>query len=256
MKTNVRPWSKGERAIVVSIVAVLIGAATVAAWTNSVDTIPVVSVPTPTMPSPNGFDSMVAASRTASEGWPMRWTSPPGAKSPVQDPDLSDPKVMAAADALILQNKGALSAVRQSLALPYESPPLRSFTQTMPYLAKFRSMARVTAFQAVVDARRGDYHGATSSLLLAVEMGGRIPRGGVLIHSLVGAACEAIGRKPLWADIGHLDAGDCCEDAEPCRRPPDNLRRMPQAREVGRRSRPSGNLPIAELEDATYGIEQ
>jgi len=139
----------------------------------------------------------------------MRWTSPPTGQAPVKDPDLSDPRIMAAADALILQNKGALSAARQSLAFPYQSPPIRSFTQIMPYLAKFRSMARVTAFQAEVDARRGDYHGATSSLLLAIEMGSRIPRGGVLIHLLVGQACEAIGRKPFWPDIGKLDASDC-----------------------------------------------
>jgi len=209
MNKIARPWSKGEKAIVVSVVTILIGATAVAAWMNSVDAVPVVNVPTPTMPAPNGFDYLVVACRTASEGWPMRWTSPPGATAPVKDPDLSDPKVLAAADALIRQNNSALSAVRHSFSLPYLSPPIRSFTQTMPYMAKFRSVARLTAFQAEVDARHGDYHGAATSSLVAIEMGGRIPQGGDLIHSLVGQACEAIGRKPLWADIGKLDATDC-----------------------------------------------
>jgi len=209
MKTNSRPWTKGEKAIVVGVVIFLAVATASAMWMNSVDTVPLVNVPTPTMPSPNGFDYMVAASKSAVEGWPMRGNAPPGPIGTIKDLDLSDPKVKAAADALILQNKGALSAVHQSLSFPYETPPLWSFTQPVPYLAKFRGLARVIAFQAQVDGHRGDYHGAAASSLQAIEIGDRIPRGGDLIHSLVGQACEAIGRKPLWVDIGKLDAADC-----------------------------------------------
>ena len=31
-----------------------------------------------------------------------------------------------------------------------------------------------------------------------------MPRGGTEIGMLVGVACEAIGRRPVWGEIGHL----------------------------------------------------
>jgi len=209
MKTNSRPWTKGEKAIVVGVVIFLAVATASAMWMNSVDTVPLVNVPTPTMPSPNGFDYMVAASKGAVEGWPMPGFSPPGGSGPVKELDLSDPKIAAAADALIRRNQPSLKEARQSLSFAYLSPPIRSFNQPFPYLARFRSLVRVSGFQAKFDSSRGDYRGAASASLLTIEVCSRIPRGGTLTASLVGAACEAIGRKPLWTDVDHLDAPTC-----------------------------------------------
>ncbi|MCW3054952.1 MAG: hypothetical protein JWN14_4122, partial [Chthonomonadales bacterium] len=72
--------------------------------------------------------------------------------------------------------------------------------------AKYRGMARLLSLQGKVRAEKGDWGGAVDSNLDAVRLGEDVPHGSVLIGYLVGVACQAIGRKPIWTSVEHLNA--------------------------------------------------
>ena len=42
--------------------------------------------------------------------------------------------------------------------------------------------------------------------ILIGRLGEDVPRGGVVIAQLVGDACEAIGQRPMWETVEHLNA--------------------------------------------------
>ncbi len=62
------------------------------------------------------------------------------------------------------------------------------------------------SLQGKVRAAKGDWSGASDSYLDAIRMGEDIPHGSVLIGELVGIACQAIGRRPMYDTIDHLNA--------------------------------------------------
>lgn len=101
-------------------------------------------------------------------------------------------------------NRGALRTLRQGLELPYQNPPARSFSVLFPYYARDRALARLLALEQAVRVVRGDWGGAMSSGLDAIEMGAKLPHGSELIGRLVGIAIEAIGRSHTWDVVGHL----------------------------------------------------
>ncbi|HZO87573.1 MAG TPA: hypothetical protein VFB38_04480 [Chthonomonadaceae bacterium] len=189
------------------------------AWWQYVNADPDIPVPTPTMPKPNAFDFY----RTA--GMNLRDDDQIGValsnRRPQADKAVEQPQSahkgperpqdhiysLAEKEALVRENASALLVLRQGLAYPYQEPPARSLNAVFPHLAKYRSLARLLALEAQTKAARGDWAGAVRSDLDAIEMGEQIPHGGILIGKLVGIACEAIGRKPLWKAIDHLNAG-------------------------------------------------
>ena len=107
---------------------------------------------------------------------------------------------------IVRENQNALVTLRQGFAYSYGSPPARSFSAIFPEFAKFRQMARLLTLEGQVKEAQGDWNGAVSSELDAIEMGVMLPRNGVLIADLVGIACEAIGRRRLWDDYSRLNA--------------------------------------------------
>ena len=165
-------------------------------WTAAMKT-PVVTIPNPVMPNPNAFDTYVAASNAIVGDKQIGTavsTKPPTAFT------------LAQKEALVQQNVGAVNTLHQGFAYPYLSPPGRSITTVFPYFAKFRSMARLLSLRGQVRTARGDWSGAADSYLDAMTLGEDIPHGSVLIGCLVGVACEAIGRRPMWATVEHLNA--------------------------------------------------
>ena len=60
--------------------------------------------------------------------------------------------------------------------------------------------------QSRVRAARGDWGAAADSALDAIRLGEDIPHGGPLVAGLVGIACQALGQRPLWEAVDHLDA--------------------------------------------------
>jgi len=181
-----------------------------AVWWMSSQTAPAVPIPTPVLPSPNAFDTFQTAASQLLESKKIdnAMYSPEGAKKAgVPILTLSD------REKLMAENATAFATLREGLVEPYWNPPARSFYSLMPYYAKFRALARFLAVDAGVHAAIGDYGGAARSSLDAMTMGAQIPHGSTLIGGLVGIACQAIGRKPMWQVVEHLDASRAKEAA-------------------------------------------
>lgn len=196
-----KPWTTGEKFLLGGIVAVVALAALLGVFFHVRDADPVVSIPTPRLPSPNAFDFYVAAGNAVVDdkkiGFAVSRHPAPG------DPIYS----LAEKDALVAANAGPLKTLRQGFAYPYLNPPARSFDALFPYFAKERGLARLLSLEGQTKAAHGDWNGAASSYLDAMQMGEEIPHGSVLIGVLVGIACQAIGRRPMWETVNYLDAG-------------------------------------------------
>lgn len=198
--TPKKPWTTGEKFLLGGIVTVVALAALLDAFLHVRDADPVVSIPTPRMPAPNAFDFYVAAGNAVvvdkKIGLAVSRRPAPGGHV----------YTLAEKDALVAANTGPLKTLRQGFAYPYLNPPARSFSALFPYFAKERGLARLLSLEGQTRAAHGDWNGAANSYLDAVQMGEEIPHGSVLIGMLVGIACQAIGRRPLWETVGHLDA--------------------------------------------------
>ena len=158
---------------------------------------PAVAIPNPVMPHPNAFDFYVAAGNAV-----VGETQIGDAVGIKQTVVYS----MAQKEALVQQNVGAIATLHQGFAYPYVNPSARSVSFLFPYYAKFRGMARLLSLQGQTRAGRGDWSGATQSYLDAIRIGEDIPHRSVLIGEMVGIACQAIGRRPLWSAVDHLTA--------------------------------------------------
>jgi RNA polymerase sigma factor (sigma-70 family) len=112
----------------------------------------------------------------------------------------------AADAALVAQNKKALNIVRAGFAFPY-NPPEVHYDTTLPYLVEYRTLARMLVVEGKVRAHSGDLAGAASSDLDAIQLGETVPNRSVLIFSLIGYACNALGRRAIWANLQNLTAG-------------------------------------------------
>lgn len=109
-------------------------------------------------------------------------------------------------EALVNENLGAIQMLHLGFRYPFQEPPVRSFSTMLPQYQKMRGLARVLALQAQIEAVKGDWNGAMTSDMDAIQIGETMPRGGPLIGMLVGVACQAIGRRPAWQVVDHLNA--------------------------------------------------
>jgi len=109
-------------------------------------------------------------------------------------------------EGLVAENAEALRILRQGLSLPYQNPPAEDLFTPFPYYAQDRALARLLALTGKTQAAQGQWNDAVSSDLDAVKLGTELPHGSVLIGALVGVACQAIGRRPIWNSINHLNA--------------------------------------------------
>jgi len=165
-------------------------------WTAAMKT-PKVVIPKRVLPNPNAFDFYVKAGNAITGDTQIGnaiSTKPPTTFT------------LAQKEALVQQNLGALNTLHQGFAYPYVDPSARSISTLFPFYAKFRSTARLLSLQSQVRAEKGDWGGAVESNLDAVRLGEDVPHNAVLIGHLVGVACQAIGRKPIWASVEHLNA--------------------------------------------------
>ena len=207
--TDKQPVSRSRRMRRKGAVLLLLTACA-AGWWQYLNHVPDISVPTPTMPSPNAFDRYVQAGNSLVNEGAVRnaITRDDAIRRQNRKPLTPEQKT-----GLLEANKPALETLRSGFALPYQHPPLRSFDVAFPYLEKFRSLARLLTLEAQMREANGDHAGAANSYLDAIRLGADIPRGGALIQELVGIACEAIGRRPLWALSEKLSADEAREAA-------------------------------------------
>jgi hypothetical protein len=197
--------SRSEKAwIVVSAVVGVLGAAGILAIKHFND-LPAIVIPNPKMPSPNAFDYFTRAGSSVVDGTKVGY-----AIEAHHVPDPSAPYdrdyTQAEKEFLVGENAPSLKTLRQGFAYPYLNLPARSFSALFSYCAKERGLARLLTLEGQTRGGRGDWGGAVNSNLDAVQEGEMIPHGSVLIGGLVGMACEAIGRKPIWHSYDHLNA--------------------------------------------------
>jgi len=191
------PWSHWDKVLFVVIGVVVILAVSIALRVRGLDVNPSVTVPTPTLPSPNAYDYFVAADNAHTED---KWAS----GDPFRD---NSSAAMAAKEQSLSQNVRAFGLLHQGFQYPFQAPPSRSFYgPNFTNYQKLRSLARVLALEANVDAQKGDWNGSLAADMDDMQLGEEMPHGGSLIAMLVGSACQSIGRRQAWDAINHLDA--------------------------------------------------
>jgi hypothetical protein len=161
---------------------------------------PSLGIPSPKMPNPNARDFLIKASGLALNGTLLPSTAPlPPLKTRLKSADLDAP---------------ARAMMKQGLAYPYMEPPLRSFNTLLPHFAGLRNLARSVAFDSEAYAAAGQWDRSAEMDLDDVQMGEMIPHGSTLIGKLVGIACSAIGRRPLWTAVDHVSAHEARSAAQ------------------------------------------
>ncbi len=192
----------GKGKALVGTVGLLLAVLAFALWQRHLNAIPDVSVPTPVLPSPNAFDYFVSA------GNRLRDTKGvDAALSPASTVSLP------AKEALVRENSPSLATLQAGFNFPYQEPPERSAEAQMPFYQKERELARLLALQSRTKAGRGDWQGAVSDDLDAVQLGEEVPHGSPLLGLLVGIACDSIGQREVWLALGHLSAQQARTDA-------------------------------------------
>ncbi|MEO7715429.1 MAG: hypothetical protein ABIY70_04465 [Capsulimonas sp.] len=159
---------------------------------------PVMNIPTHTVPSPNALDDFARAGKLIPD---VNIVNGPGGRGVSRALGLS----AATQNRVVRDNAPALAALRQGLTRPYMTPPERSSTATFDYVVDDRRLARLLALQADIQAAHGDWAASAQTSLDGMQLGEDVPRGGILIHMLVGVAIDAIVREPLMRSVDHLD---------------------------------------------------
>lgn len=162
-----------------------------------------ISIPAPKMPSPNAFDLYISAGDSLQDQEDIDSLY---SNESAQPAHAGREDNVQAKRIIVRKNAAALRKLRNAAEYEYKTPPCRSIDQAFPYLAQFRRMARLLAIESQVKAAEGDWPGVVDSCLDAALFGERIPRGGPLIHKLVGAAVQTIGRQNAWKAIDHLNS--------------------------------------------------
>ena len=212
-------FSRSERALIAFGILVPTVFLSAVVWDKKLNDVPPFVAPAQFVPSPNALDTLHAAfgQRVASLGKRKKIDGGYGFEvNRMSDdfvsyePDGKDEKAASAPlekrKRLLAANEKALSTVREALGQRYGKFLTYDAAQLFPEYAEDRSLARLLGFAARTHADSGELPEATASALDAVALGVQIAGDGPLIGGLVGAACEAIARKPLWELTDKLDA--------------------------------------------------
>ena len=199
------PWSRGDKFLMFLLGLILPIILGLFFWSRALDRNPDVSVPTPAMPATNARDYYIAASKAVVDEGKIEdarasLTSTGRLFNGKMPPSLADK------EKLVAENAGAVKTLHTGFQYPYQETPYRSFNAPFPHYQKIRALARFLSLEGQVDAERGDWKGAMSADLDAIQIGEQLPHGGPLIGMLVGDACQANGRQHSWAAVDHLDA--------------------------------------------------
>lgn len=202
-------FSRAERALIslgIVVPTVFLGAVV---WDKKLNDVPPFVAPAQFVPSPNALDTLHAAfgRRVVSLGTksqPDFVTYEPGEVNYKAEKAVSEP--LEKRRKLLAANEKALSTVRGALGQRYGKLLTYDVSQLFPEYAEDRSLARLLGFAARVHADARQFPEAADRSLDAVALGVQVGGDGPLIGWLVGAACESIGRTPLWQVSDKLDA--------------------------------------------------
>jgi len=144
------------------------------------------------MPDPNAFDDYVAAGKLAKDAG--------GSKEAYQEKTPLETQ-----RAVVATCAPALARLREGFGKEFMNPEVRSFDVPFPQLADFRDLARVLLVEAKLAEREGRLGDAVNSYLDMLRLATDVPRGGPLIHSLVGATIQSIALRDLVVLAPKLD---------------------------------------------------
>jgi len=159
-----------------------------------------VAIPNPTLPHPNAYDYYVAAEQAVVPG-----------RLGQKKVSLANPRTQAEAATELKGNARAFALLRHGFQFPYYEPPIRSFTDQRPYHSTCLLLARELSLESRLAAVHNDWSTAMNSSIDAVQMGQSIVRGNTLLGELHGLGSQAIGRKPLWNTVVHLNRAECSQ---------------------------------------------
>jgi hypothetical protein len=205
------PWlvvAAGVFALVCVLFAAVVG------YWHYANQLPVYPAPNVVVPVPNAYDDYVVAGQmseavggaTVGAGLGRRGAGSSLAPRSGRQRDAYEPDVpLEEVRGVVARNRPALVRLRQGFGKQYRTPPILSFSQPFPELARFRALARVLVSEGKLAEREGRVNDAARSYLDCLHLGVDVPRGGPLIHGLVGIAIQSIGLRPLQDVADRLD---------------------------------------------------
>lgn len=117
-------------------------------------------------------------------------------KEQLKNGNINDPRLKGLFDSC----QASFDAIRTGLEVGNAMlPPMRGPDEPLPYLAKWRALARLMALEADLYASQGDYASAFADYATLMEFANESTRGGVVINGLVGCAMQQIAADALQA---------------------------------------------------------
>ena len=215
-KRSKRPWSRGDKLLVIVPTALAVLALAGFFWNRAINTLPNPLPPPHPMPAVNARDYYIAASDALADNNKIAWAIDnwtPGTQT--TDPDQHFYS-LAAKEKLVAENAHAVHILHQGFPYPYAEPlvwpvsttfpHLWSFSTTFTHYLKIRQLGRYLALDRQVKAAQGNWAGAVSANLDAVQMGETALHSGLRMGILVSLAWETIGPRHIWEAVPHLSA--------------------------------------------------
>jgi hypothetical protein len=191
--------------IALPLVAVVV---VIAIYWHLANRLPSYPAPQALLPHPNARDDYMAAGRLcravhgsevlAATGAPLQRNGRPVL---AYDEEVSLSQLRAS----VTRSRPALARLRQGFGKRFGTPPVLHMEQQFPELANYRELARALVAEGKLAEREGRMRDAARSYLDCLRLGADAPRGGVLIHGLVGIAIHAIGLNAFQPGVNHLD---------------------------------------------------
>jgi len=155
-------------------------------------------VPRPPLPNPNGYDDLIAAARmVVAHSEPLQSLS----REELRD--------------YVTRNAAAIRLARQGLTrkcrVPIEFSSSYLTNQLGTDLVKLKGLALTFSAEARLATMEGRTNDAANIHFDVIRLAHESVRGGLMIHGLVGLACEAIGMVPLRSLVRDLSAVQCRE---------------------------------------------
>lgn len=195
-QTNIRTRSKLRGCLIFALFPlVLVGIAAIVLVINNRP--PNIKVPSHGTPKGNGYYYFIGAGECVDE---TKYPGPYSSERPIESWKLSE------LESFVKANKLALLMLRQGLTKQYMHPAVRGIHPRFPDYSVMRKLARTLRGEALYCKKKGEYGKNADLLLDGIELGVTIPRGGVIITGLVGAAVEAIPMKDLPDTVHKLNA--------------------------------------------------
>jgi hypothetical protein len=219
------PWAVVATGVFALLCVLIAG---VAGYWHYANQLPVYPPPNIVLPVPNAYDDYVAAGQlceaaggaTVTEeglgaastggsggppGYPGRRRAAPARGSGRQKQAFEPDVPLAQVRTVVARNGPALARLRQGFRKQYRDPPLVSSNQIFPEFAQFREMARVLVTEGKLAEREGRPNDAARSYLDCVRLGVDVPRGGSIVHWLVGLAIQSMALRSLEQVDDRLD---------------------------------------------------